>query len=267
MKTGPVLSSSSFAHALALSLVALSALACESKLEVGTWQCPATRTDAGVPGPADPIAVPWSSSFENRFCDYEDLGGFCYGSPLATYRTVTTHSRSGRHAAAFSIDSDDGDAYQTRCVRQGVLPKAAYYGAWYFIPAPATNAELWNLFHFRGGEGSLYHPLWDVSLASAANGDLELFVYDQLGGGVHHPTTPTPVPIGEWFHIQLYLERAADATGRVSLYQDGTLLVALTNVLTDDSSIGQWYVGNLANALTPAASTLYVDDVTISATL
>jgi hypothetical protein len=44
-------------------------------------------------------------------------------------------------------------------------------------------------------------------------------------------------------------------------------LFDLTNILTDDSSVGQWYVGNLATGLTPPASTLYVDDVTIRATL
>lgn len=251
----------------ARALVALLGVACEPRLEVGTWTCSGDRADAAIPGPTDPIALPWSSGFENRFCDYSELGGFCYGAPLATYRTVTSHSHSGRHAAAFSIDSDDVDSHQTRCVRQGVLPEAAYYGAWYFIPEPASNGDLWNLFHFQGGEGGDYHGLWDVSLVSVPGGALELVVYDFLSGDVHHPATPTPVPIGAWFHIQFYLERATDSTGRVSLHQDGELLVSVTNVRTDDSSFGQWYVGNLANALTPTDSTLYVDDVTIGATL
>ena len=36
---------------------------------------------------------------------------------------------------------------------------------------------------------------------------------------------------------------------------------------TDDSNFGQWYVGNYADGLEPADSTLYVDDVTIGPTL
>ena len=67
--------------------------------------------------------------------------------------------------------------------------------------------------------------------------------------------------------MQFYLVRAADPTGEVALYQDGELLLDQTNILTDDSSVGQWYVGNLATGLTPSESTLYVDDVSIRATL
>jgi hypothetical protein len=80
---------------------------------------------------------------------------------------------------------------------------------------------------------------------------------------VRRPETATPIPIGEWFHLELYLKRAADATGEVALYQDGELLFRATDLITDDSDWAQWYVGNLATDLTPPESTLYVDDVTI----
>ena len=73
----------------------------------------------------------------------------------------------------------------------------------------------------------------------------------------------SPIPIGEWFHLELYLKRATDATGEIALYQDGELLIEATDLITDDSSFGQWYVGNYADGRTPADSTLYVDDVTI----
>jgi hypothetical protein len=36
--------------------------------------------------------------------------------------------------------------------------------------------------------------------------------------------------------------------------------------MTDPSNWGQWYVGNLATALAPSNSTIYVDDVTIGTT-
>jgi hypothetical protein len=252
-----------------MALVVLAAASglfgCEPKLDVGAWMCSA---DAAVPtGITAPVAVPWSSSFENQFCDYAAVAGYCYSAPRASYRTVTSPVHSGSHAAAFSVNSGSPDSQQTRCVRQGTLPNAAYYGAWYFIPDVATNNALWNLIHFQTTEPRAEPGLWDVSLVNGANGDLELVVYDFLNQAVRRPATPTPVPIGSWFHIQFYLERAADATGEVALYQDGRLLFDLTNILTDDSSVGQWYVGNLATGLTPPASTLYVDDVTIRATL
>jgi hypothetical protein len=73
-----------------------------------------------------------------------------------------------------------------------------------------------------------------------------------------------PVPIGTWFHLQMYLRRAADTSGEVTVYQDGIVVYRLTDLITDDSAWGQWYVGNLATALMPAASTLYVDDISIA---
>ena len=72
------------------------------------------------------------------------------------------------------------------------------------------------------------------------------------------------VPIGSWFRVQLYLRRAADATGEVIVYQDGVEAFHLTDIVTDDTNWGEWYVGNLATNLVPAGSTVYVDDVEIS---
>jgi hypothetical protein len=147
-----------------------------------------------------------------------------------------------------------------------VFPAAAYYGAWYFIPATATNTALWNLVHFRGGTSAQQHGLWDISLVNGANGALEAVVFDFLNGTTRRASRPTPVPIGEWFHLELYLKRAADATGEVALYQDDQLLFEAKNLITDDTSWGEWYVGNLATRLAPRDSTLYVDDVTIRST-
>lgn len=211
--------------------------------------------------------MPWSTDFEDRFCGYTELAGFCYSGAPATYETVTSPVHSGRHAAAFTVLAGDPVGYQARCVRQGVLPKAAYYGAWYFLPTSAQNTAVWNLVHFQGGDFSAQHGLWDISLVNTPNGGLGVVVFDFLNGVTRTPTVPSPVPIGAWFHLELYLSRAADATGEVALYQDGQLLLQATNIVTDDSNWGQWYVGNLATGLTPAHSTLYVDDVTIRAAL
>ena len=43
-------------------------------------------------------------------------------------------------------------------------------------------------------------------------------------------------------------------------------VLELTGLVTDDSAWGQWYVGNIANALSPSESTVYVDDITIGTT-
>ena len=156
----------------------------------------------------------------------------------------------------------------------------AYYGAWYYIPATATNKGVWNLFHFRGAASPTAPPppqpqpqkdgLWDVSLVNGANGALNARVFNFLWKqGDVNPNVgdAPPAPIGSWFRLEFYLRRAKDATGEVDLYQDGKLAVTFTNLITDNTDWGQWYVGNYVTDLSPPDSTLYVDDVTIATTL
>lgn len=266
-------------------------LACEPKLVVGKWSDDSDQggsAGAGGAGDAgdvpvdchaggdssgngsmqrivDPVGVPWSTGFENGFCDYIAATGYCYGNARASFEIVSSPVHSGNSSAAFNIVVDDAfDGLQARCVRQGQLPESAYYSAFFFIPSAPTAANNWNLIHFQGGglTGAL-HGLWDVSISIDAQGELHLYVFDFLRMMTRAATNVPAVPVGAWFQIEVYLKRAADATGEFALYQDGEVGLQLSNLITDDSSYGQWYVGNLAIALTPADSTLYVDDVSI----
>jgi hypothetical protein len=263
-----------------LAFVRFTALACavngcEPRLSVGEWECRASTgpiesiDGAGGEGSvspvwSEPVPAPWSTGFEDGFCGYTRARGFCYSNTDASYELVNSPVRSGRYAAAFKVTSDAAqDGIQARCVREGVLPSAAYYGAWYYIPSTSTNTGNWNLLHFQGGETSELHGLWDVSVASGVDGRLSLYLFDFLRDIGRHADAPPEVPIGSWFHVEFYFKRAADLTGEVALYQDGELTLRLTDLETDDSLWGQWYVGNLADALVPAESTVYVDDVTI----
>lgn len=243
---------------------------CEPELIVGAWTCPgpAPAADGGTVGFFDKVVdVEWTTGFETDFCDYMRAGGFCYSSPAASYGVVDTPVHGGRSAAKFSVIGDvDVDGGQARCFREGALPRDARYGAWFQVPSPATNTGNWNLMHFQGGAPNDFHGLWDVSLGSNDDGSLYLYLFDFLGPGARRPadTTALPVPIGTWFHVELRLQRAPDATGEAALYLDGALVLGFTDLPTDDSAYAQWYVGNLANDLSPADSTIYVDDVTIA---
>ena len=245
-----------------MAFVALTT-ACEPELVVGTWTCPPPDTQAD--GSADKVVeVPWTTGFETGFCEYGRSLGYCYNDPDASHRVVDAPVHSGNHAAAFSVTSEPS-GLQARCFLEGALPRDATYGAWFYLPTRATNAGNWNLMHFQGGSLGALHGLWDVSLASAADGSSFLYVFGFLGAGLRAPDTPRPVPIKSWFHVEFRFQRAADATGEIALYQDGAPLMQLTGLTTDDTDFGQWYVGNYADALTPANSTVYVDDVTIRA--
>jgi hypothetical protein len=236
--------------------------ACEPELVVGEWCPPGAGQEPG--NRSKVVEAPWSTGFELGFCDYREAGGFCYtGDTDASYSIVEAPVHGGRRAAAFTVSRDQqGDGRQTRCFREGALPREARYGAWYYVPAGADNTGNWNLMHFQGGDD--LHHLWDVSMVSADDGSLSLYPLSLL--------TPTPiqaplpdVPIGSWFHIEFRLLRAKDATGEIALYQDGALIYERTGIVTDDTDFGQWYVGNLSlsHPVGLPPSTLYVDDVTI----
>jgi len=241
-------------------------LACDPTVIIGARGCPASA-EAGPLLDPDASVTSWTTGFENGFCDYARPTGFCFATGTGAYSTVTSPVHSGGSAAAFSVQGvPDGGGSQARCVEQGVFPSAAYYGAWYYVPVQAQNNGLWNLFHYQGGvPGQPLHGLWDVSLVNAVGGPLRAIVYDFLTGITSASTAP-PIPIGQWFHLEVYFKRAKGATGEITLWQDGAMAVHLTGLVTDDTDWGQWYVGNLADALVPPASTVYVDDVTISLT-
>jgi hypothetical protein len=242
---------------------------CDPTLVVGSSTCtPAVRAgeEGFVPGAgADQAVTSWSTDFEYGFCDYSHALGFCYSDPDGSFEIVDTPARSGAHAAAFTIDTEGLDA-QSRCVREGLLPVSAAYGAWFYVPSAPTATDNWNLIHFQGVTGNApQHNLWDVSLQIGGDGLLHLFLRDFLGTAGPLPDIALEAPVGAWFHVEFELVRAADATGRVLLRQDGQELFSASSIVTDDSDWGQWYIGNLARSLTPPESTVYVDDITLRA--
>jgi hypothetical protein len=155
-------------------------------------------------------------------------------------------------------------AEQTRCYLEGVLPRDAVYEAWFYIPEPAQIVGYWNLMFIQGLVGP-DPSLWDVSLANSDDGGLHLFVLDHRAGMNLTPDPVAPVPIGTWFHVGFRLLRATDATGAIALYQNDVPILEQTGIVTDAYDVHQWYVGNWADGLMPAESTVYVDDVSVSA--
>jgi hypothetical protein len=252
----------------------LALCACDPKLVVGAWNCPAPSRTADADGGqltpvTDPIPIPWSTSFETGLCDLDRARGFCYGAPDASFGVVGSPTHTGTKALAFTVTPSDMNGQQARCVREGALPQDAIYGAWFYVPAPATNTGNWNLMHFQGSTPPASPKgWWDVSFAPNAGGDLILQVVDYVGQSPVNPPVHkslSKMPAAHWVHIEFRWNRATDTSGEVDLYQDGEEVVSMPGVATDDADWGQWYFGNLATALDQPDSTIYVDDISIRA--
>jgi hypothetical protein len=280
---GPLTVASHLAHKFHKSgiltwlLFTVSLLGCESTTVIASFSCPksansslvnAADAAAGAGSVDNTFTLPWSSGFENGWCDYRDGNGFFAESGTQNKEVVTSPVHSGTFAAAFTVDSV-GEG-QMRAVRTGPMPMEAFYGAWYYVPALAKNTGLWNLIHFQGDNSENLGHLWDISLLNNGNGDLRLEVFSYwITDGPDQSNHP-PIPIGKWFHIEMFWKRASDETGEVVVYQDGKSVFEMSNVKTDNtsstSSVVKWYVGNLATDLEPIESTVYVDDVSIKTT-
>lgn len=254
------------------TLLLAAVMGCEPEMDLGAWKCAAAPLFIPPDGSPEPagrdtvVNLDWQSGFEDGFCGYTEARGFCYSAPDAEYRIVDGPAHSGRKAGAFTITTDDSrDGEQARCVREGALPKEAYYGAWFYIPKGTTNNGNWNLMHFRSpSEEAALDGDWDVSVVSTEDGKLAPWLRDYVGGSLIPPSDAAEVPVDQWFSLVLRLRREPTATGVAALYLNGKLVVERTDLVTDDDSTwGQWYVGNLATDLSPSESTIYVDDVSI----
>lgn len=264
-KVGPGFSTLDRAFRAFACALAATATACEPTVGLGDRLCLQQPGDGAVTDPDASVGPVFSTGFEDGFCEYAPPMGFCFSTGISSYSLVRSPVHSGQYAAEFNVNALSDGGSQTRCVQQGVFPGAAYYGAWYYVAAAAKNTGNWNLLHFQGGvPGQTLHNLWDVSLVSLSDGGLRASLADYVSQAVPPDAGTVPlVPVEQWFHLEVFFRRAKDTTGEISLSQDGMTVANLTGVETDDTDWGQWYVGNLATALTPPASTVYVDDVTI----
>lgn len=213
------------------------------------------------------VEVGWSTGFENGFKDYYDAFGKCYHIGDASCALADSPVHQGKYAGAFSIvTTTPAMSAHTRCFLQGAFPVDAVYGAWFYIPAFAEARANWNLMYIQGANVPIQEAgLWDVSLGNGDDGRLRLHIYGHDMPSAMLPEAPITVPMGRWFHVEFRWVRAKDGTGSVSLRQDGVLLQEMTDIVTDRFDFHEWYVGNLGEELVPAESTIYVDDVSVSA--
>ena len=146
-------------------------------------------------------------------------------------------------------------------------PPEAYYGAWFFIPA-STQIKSWLSLHHFG-----YHPtagsadtmpVWDFHVYPTTGGTLVARLYESSTMKNYEQASPVPVPLATWVHFEILYRKAADATGHITVWQDGAQILDVANALTAPTDWVQWDAGGGSNDLAPSPATVYFDDATIS---
>jgi hypothetical protein len=226
---------------------------------------------AGCGGPLDIGTDPnflWWTDHETGLDDWL-RGGTAAGSSYATGGgTVSVDAglaRSGRYALT-STAGAAGTTSAGQVTRRGITTDA-YYGAWFYLTAVAQPATYWVFFSFHGDDAAGGDTaLWDLKFADSVNdpGALELQLLHHDTGDVT-PLAHVAVPLGRWFQVQAFLRPAADDTGLLQIWLEGTPIFDLPGATTPAATPSvSWTLGSITDGLTPAPTSLSIDDAFIA---
>lgn len=249
---------------------ALAGLGCDSHVPLGTYS------------PANP-SVLWFATFETGDLSEwtEQDAGNTYKENAAASPTVTNDlAHSGKYAGKSTMGPTAGSpgmASSNYFYRTAPIPPEAYYGAWFYIPSTLTIRSWLSLVHFRSstsGDGQNVVAVWDLNVwpvrdgslpaGTLPTGALTTHFYNFLTQVNADQLVIPAVPTDQWVHFEILIRKAADATGRVVIWEDDVKIIDLEDIPTFSTDWVEWDVGGSSNDLAPASASIYVDDATIS---
>ena len=194
-------------------------------------------------------------------------GGTAADMPDTSVAISTDFAHTGRYSVKLTNGavsmSEDAHLW-----RQDDYPAEAYYSAWFYLPRAYQATADWSIVELQvptSGDSGVVGQLIDIDLRSLPNGDLILSVYDHRAAYLRSPT-PDPailVPVGQWFQIETFYRN--DDSGQLTVWLDGQLDYDIHRPFGSNSTV-YWTVSNKTYGLSPAESTIYVDDAAVSLT-
>ena len=215
-------------------------------------------------------AVLWSSTFEvGDLSEWskDGHGGAFFDNATAGPSATSEVAHRGRFAGMATVTTMPGTTSISYLFRNQPSVPEAYYSAWFYIPTSFAVKTWLSLIHFNGsrsGDGSDLSALWDLNLYPRLDGSLVAHLYDYVAQTNLEQTVPAPVPVARWVHFEVFIRKAADATGDIAVWQDGVSILDNRNVVTAANDWLQWDVGGSSDDVTPPRAVVYVDDAAIS---
>ena len=216
----------------------------------------------------DPDILWWTDYESANFSDWIDDGrGSTWFASGGSVDITTDYARSGTHSMRSVVLSPGLGTLSSGTARRSEgLPVEAYYSAWFYVPSPITATEYWLFSKFRSrtvaSDPSTFVDVWDMDIR-VQDGTMRFALYHHDSGDVAPLASPL-VPLGRWFQLEALLRPTPDASGRLSVWVDGTLCYDLVDMPTMPTSYAEWSVGGIAELITPPQATLYVDDAAVS---
>jgi hypothetical protein len=227
-------------------------------------------------------AIVWQADFETRDLSQWNMGE-SRGDPKADsglcFRPNNGVTDEQAHSGSYSMKMVINTLFPAGC-RQFRKPEpqsgeSYYYSAWFYIPERVQVGVFWNLFQFKANLNGKSGLFWKLDVRNNETGDMVIVpVWDgpiagpQAGDGVKRVPyfqTKTTMPVGEWFHLEVYLKQSEEFDGHIIVWQDGIELLNMDNVRTKwTGGYQSWSVNNYGRQLKPNPTTLYIDDVIVS---
>jgi hypothetical protein len=222
-----------------------------------------------------PASLLWKATFEpGNLSEWNGDGhGKAYSAnnaPATSAVATTAMAHGGSMSGVVGVVPSNGMPAVSYLARNQPSPSAAYYSAWFYVPSTLslTTGQYLSLVHFQ--DDSDPTPLWDVNLYPVGDGTVaaQLYDYPSKNSANGFDLQQFPViryPLDRWVQIEVFLSKAIDATGRVTVWQDGAQILdrpKVVTVLSLDSL--QWDVGGGSAGLASGSVDVYVDDAAIS---
>lgn len=220
--------------------------------------------------------------------DYDICKCRSYTGRRAAYATIRNawRAENGNKAVRFMRWTDkawneDGDYF----------PAETYYSVWMYFPEaynPTKDPEWdinndggwWNVFQFKSDNNAGSQPVvvLDLYYDEAEEGmvfGLAVKDYpdpdsDNHTQEYHEQAAPVTLPVDEWFHVEAYYKKTTDATGAVTVWQDGVQIFEVEGIITELSEQTAWGIGNytdhIAGGPEDGEATVWFDDAVVATT-
>jgi hypothetical protein len=178
-------------------------------------------------------------------------------------------AHKGQYAGLATVTPTTGTPSLDYLFRHQPSPPEGYYSAWFYIPSSFAVKGWLSLTHFRGSstnDGNNIIPLWDVNLYTRGDGSLVAHLYNYTTTTNVEEPIPAPVPLDTWVQFEVLLRKAPDTTGRIAVWQNGTLVIDEPAVITAPTDWVEWDAGGSSDDVAPSPALVYIDDAAISLT-
>jgi polysaccharide lyase-like protein len=192
-------------------------------------------------------------------------GGGEYNSGLGNSEVSQEFVHSGSWALKMTIDTSIESGTRMFRWQEPQSESRLRYSAWHYFPKQYRVGQYWNIIQWKSKTGrGRNDPFFILNVGNRPDGSMYFYVYDWQRRR-SYSQEHLNLPVGKWFRLEAYYQCTGDDTGQVTFWQDGQLLIDISNVQTRyPNGDCQWSINNYSDGLSPAVATTYIDDASIS---